>query len=118
LTATIAPPVASAADALVASLQSSLLPGDGMAPPAAVLWTDGDGQWAELVARLSPELPWLFTLGEYDPKRRTGPAIWLRCVVDRTLPDVWPSAAKTPILYLRRVERQELRAGGDCPPEL
>lgn len=118
MTVTITPLVASAADALVASLQSSMLPGDGMAPPVAVLWTDGDGQWAELVARLSLELPWLFTLGEYDHQRRTGPAIWLRCIVDRTLPDVWPPAAKTPILYLPRVERQELRAGGDCPPEL
>ena len=108
----------SAADALVASLQSSLLPGDGMAPPAALLWTDGDGQWSEFVTRVGGEIPSLFTLGEYDPSQRTGPAIWLRCIVDRTLPDVWPTGAKTPILYLPRVERQQLRAGGDCPPEL
>src|SRR5438105_2714459 len=89
-----------------------------MVPPVAVLWADGDGQWAELVGRLSGELPSLFTLGAYDVERRTGPAIWLRCVVDRTLPDVWPREAKTPILYLPWVERQQLRAGGDCPPEL
>jgi hypothetical protein len=89
-----------------------------MVPPAAVLWTDGDGQWAEFVARLRGEVPYLFTLGAYDPGRHTGPAIWLRCVVDRTLPDVWPKEQTTPILYLSRVERQQLRAGGDCPPEL
>lgn len=89
-----------------------------MVAPAAVVWTDGDGQWGELVARMRGELPTLFTLGEYDAARKTGPAIWLRCVVDRTLPDVWPREAGVPILYLPRVERQHLRAGGDCPTEL
>jgi hypothetical protein len=106
------------ADVLIASLGTALLPGDGMAPPVAVLWTDGDGQWAELVSRLRGELPYLFSLGEYDPERRTGPAIWLRCIVDRTLTDVWPKEAVTPVLYLPRVERQQLRAGGECPATL
>jgi hypothetical protein len=82
-----------AADALIASLHASLLAGDGMAPPVTVLWTDGDGQWAELVTRLRGEFASLFTLGDYDPERRTGPAIWLRCVVDRALPAVWPMEA-------------------------
>jgi hypothetical protein len=105
-------------DAVIESLQAALQPSEGVAPPAVVLWADGDGQWAELVGRLRGELPYLFTLGEYDPAQRTGPAIWLRCVVDRTLPDVWPAGARTPVFYLPRVERQQLRAGGDCPPEL
>ena len=108
----------SATAILSASLQAALVPGDGMAPPVAVLWTDEDGQWADLVARLRGELPSLFTLGDYNPELRTGPAIWLRCIVDRSLPDLWPKDAKPPILYLPRVERQQLRAGGDCPIEL
>src|SRR5205809_5947079 len=61
--------------------------GDTM-PPAAILWTDADGEWQPVVARLRPLLPELFTLGEYEPDQRTGPAIWLRCVVDGALPDV------------------------------
>lgn len=105
-------------DAINASLQAALQPSEGVAPPAVVLWADSDGQWAELVGRLRGELPYLFTLGEYDPTQRTGPAIWLRCVVDRTLPDVWPAGAQTPVFYMPRVERQQLRAGGDCPTEL
>lgn len=105
-------------DVLFASLQAALQPSDGMTTPAAVLWADADGQWAELVARMRGECPFLFTLGEYNPDRRTGPAIWLRCIVDRTLPDAWPFGAPTPVLYLPRVERQLLRAGGDCPVEL
>ena len=56
--------------------------------------------------------------GPYHPEHGTGPAIWLRCVVDRTLTETWPKEAEPPILYLPRVERQLLRAGGECPPEL
>lgn len=118
MTPAIAPAVLRVSDVLTSSLQASLAPGDGTASPVAVLWADGESQWAELVARLRSALPNLFTLGEYDPAQRTGPAIWLRCVVDRTLPEVWPAGAVTPVLYLPRVERQQLRAGGDCPPEL
>ncbi len=105
-------------DVLLASLYASLVPGDGMEAPVAVLWVDAEGQWSEAVARLHGEVPGLFTLGEYDPEQHTGPAIWLRCVVEGALPDVWHREAMTPILYLPRVEREQLRAGGDCPPEL
>ncbi len=84
------------------------------APPAAVLWTDRDRQWESLLPRLRPELP-LFTLGPYDPATRTGPAIYLRCMVARALPKAdWPED-QTPILYLPGVSRQELRAVEDCP---
>ena len=30
-------------------------------------------------------MPQLLVLGEYEPENRTGPSIWLRCVVDRVL---------------------------------
>jgi hypothetical protein len=43
------------------------------------------------------------------------PAIWLKCIVERTLPDLAPPADIVPILYLPGVSRQDLRAGGDCP---
>jgi hypothetical protein len=57
-------------------------------PPAAILWTDADGQWEPLVSQLRPLMPELLTLGEYNPKERTGPAIWLRCVIERMLPEL------------------------------
>jgi hypothetical protein len=53
--------------------------------PLRLLWADADKQWAALVARLQTALPHLFVLGTYDAAKRTGPAIWLRCVVDRVL---------------------------------
>ena len=89
-------------------------PGDAIAP-AALLWCDPEGEWKACVSLLYPHLPQLHLLGEYDPEKRTGPAIWLRCVIERTLTDVELSAEKTPILYLPHVSRQTLRAGDDCP---
>lgn len=86
-------------------------------PPAAVLWTDKDRQWEPLLPRLREGVP-LLTLGPYDPPARTGPAIWLRCMIARTLPEAdWPQG-ETPILYLPGVSRQDLRAVAECPQAL
>jgi hypothetical protein len=63
-------------------------------------------------------VPQLYSLGPYDPARRTGPVIWLKCIVNRTLPDVSPPEAVVPILYLPEVDRQQLRAASDCPLQL
>ena len=81
--------------------------------PVVVLWTDTARQWEPLMPRLRAELP-ILTFGPYDPATRTGPAIWLRCMIARTLPEAdWP-ADVTPILYLPGVSRQELRAVDEC----
>jgi hypothetical protein len=90
---------------------------DGIATPAAILWTDADGQWLPLISALRAVFPWIYALGRYEPATRTGPAIWLRCIVDRTVPEAPPSG-EIPVLYLPHVRRQELRAAGDCPPHL
>jgi hypothetical protein len=110
-------------DRLQASFAASLRVPEGVAPPVALLWTDADGQWLPLLPQLRAFFPELFTLAHesvhpYDPALRLGPAIWLRCVVDRALPDITVPEGKTPILYLPRVNRQELRAAGECPPRL
>ena len=49
--------------------------------PAAILWSDAEAQWQPLVELLRPIMPELLTLGEYQPEHKTGPAIWLRCVI-------------------------------------
>ncbi len=104
-------------DALRESLAASIRPAEGSASPVALLWTDAEGQWFPLMQTLRAALPALYTLGRYEPATRTGPAIWLKCVVDRALPEA-PPPGETPVLYLPRVSRQELRAAGDCPPAL
>ena len=62
-------------------------------------------------------VPQLLTLGEYAPEERTGPAIWLRCVIDRALaPPGFPSDT-TPIVYLPGTGRQKLGVAA-CPDRL
>ena len=102
-------------DALNASLAAATRSPEGVADPVALLWTDADSQWRPLLPALQKACAHLYVLGDYDPVQRTGPAIWLKCVVDRTLPDLAPPPGTVPILYLPGVSRQELRAGGDCP---
>lgn len=86
------------------------------APHAAVLWTDPDEQWRMLVPLLQEQLPQLFVLGDYAPQARRGPAIWLKCIVDRTI-DAGLETEAVPILYLPGVGRHQL-LGTDAPAEL
>ena len=94
-------------------------PGD-VVTPAAVLWTDADGQWRPVVEHLRPLMPELLTLGDYDAATRTGPAIWLRCVIEPAVradkfPDLsWP-VGTVPVIYMPGVSRQTLRAVEECP---
>jgi hypothetical protein len=105
-------------DALEHSFIDALRGPEGIAAPAALLWADADRQWMGLVTRLQAVQSHLFVLGTYDAARRTGPAIWLRCVVDRVLADVALDPGVVPILYLPGVARQALRAGDECPRDL
>lgn len=110
--------VASAAtilDTLVDRLRSRDVALDYEARPAAILWTDPDREWLPLIELLRKPLGELLVLGDYAPEQRTGPAIWLRCIVDGTiqLPD-FPSEHR-PIIYMPGVGRQQLRAGDECP---
>lgn len=103
-------------EALQRSLASATRSPEGVSEPTALIWTDSDGQWRPMLPALRSVLPYLYNLGVYEPKSHSGPAIWLKCVVERALPDIAPPAGVVPILYLPGVSRQDLRAGGDCPP--
>jgi hypothetical protein len=113
-----APAAKTLIDAMQNSLTGALRSPDGVAAPAALLWTDADGQWRPLIATLMKAVPELYVLGPFAPGERQGPVIWLKCIVERSLADVSPPPDLVPILYLPDVSRQELRAGGDCPPNL
>ena len=106
-------------EALVGSLEAAAKynPND-VVHPYAVLWTDHDTQWQPIIPQLRRLLPQLLTFGEYQPDQRIGPAIWLRSVVDRGLPEIDLPEGVTPIVYLPGVSRQELRAVQECPDSL
>ncbi len=103
-------------EALKASLEQAGRhnPADTVAP-AAILWPDPDGQWMPLIRSLRPLMPALLTLGDHEPADRTGPAIWLRCMIEGALPDAALPDETIPVIYLPGVGRQELRAVEQCP---
>ena len=91
---------------------------DVQVAPQCILWPDGDRQWEAAATRLQAELPEMFILGDYDVAKKTGPAIWLRCVIAGKAPNVELPNGSTPILYLPGISRQDLRAVESCPEHL
>ncbi len=86
--------------------------------PACILWPDGDRQWEPAIPMLAKDLPELLVLGAHDPKKRMGPAIWLRCAMAQQTDDVTLPGDHAPILYLPGFNRQDLRAVENCPAPL
>jgi hypothetical protein len=101
--------------ALIEKLRSCNVHGDAEESPVAVLWTDPKGEWKPLIPLLRQQLPELLCLGDYSPEHLQGPSLWLRCIVDRSLPASDAAAGRVPVVYLPGVSRQELRAGEGCP---
>lgn len=91
---------------------------DVQAAPACILWPDRDRQWEPVVSRLRAEIPELLILGDYAPETRTGPAIWLRCVLANRIGDLSIPGDRPPVLYLPGVGRADLRAVENCPEPL
>ncbi|OJU89972.1 MAG: hypothetical protein BGO13_09255 [Burkholderiales bacterium 66-5] len=85
-------------------------------PAAAVLWPDKEGQWKAVLPTLKMRMPNLCELGSYDPDQRRGPAVWLKCAIAGSLPEV--QLEGVPVVYLPGVSRAELRAIESCPRDL
>jgi hypothetical protein len=106
-------------DSLLGSLQSAAdYNRDDTVPPAAVLWPDEKREWEKLVPRLQSVLPQFLIFGPYNRSRRSGPAIWLRCVLAGKIAGVPMPTGTVPIIYLPGVSRSTLRATEDCPQDL
>lgn len=86
------------------------------ASAAAVLWPDKEGQWQAAMPYLKKLMPGLCELGAYTPDERRGPAVWLKCALAGSLPEV--ELASVPVVYLSGVSRAELRAIESCPRDL
>ena len=86
------------------------------ATAAAVLWPDKERQWLAALPALKRLMPGLCELGEYDPGQRRGPAVWLKCVIAGSLPEL--QLEGIPVVYLPGISRAELRAIESCPRDL
>jgi hypothetical protein len=105
-------------DAVQQSLGHAARHAPGEVAPAVILWPDADGQWLPLIPQLRALMPHLLVLGEYAPEQRCGPAIWLRCVIERALPEVSLPERVVPVIYLPNVSRQMLRSIEDVKESL
>ena len=90
----------------------------GSFAPAAILWTDPHRHFTSAMPLIKQQLPELVELGAFCAEEWRGPAIWVRCVVDGTLPRRSEAVDRVPVVYMPGVARQQLRAGEDCPEEL
>lgn len=106
-------------EALLASIEAvAVCNRSAMVAPAAILWPDEHREWEPLIPLLREVNPYLLTLGPWDATARTGPAIWLKCMIGRTLSAwEWPEDA-VPVLYLPGVSRRQLQAVENCPKHL
>ena len=85
--------------------------------PVCILWPDPDRQWESVLPALKADMPELFVLGGYTADEKTGPAIWLRCIISKTLENI-SYTDKTPVIYLPGISRQTLRDTRNCPEYL
>lgn len=88
-----------------------------LAPPAAIIWTDRHREWGDQVEVLREKRA-VLTLGDCAPEARTGPAIWIRCMLGRTIAEDKLLPGVVPVVYLPGVAREDLRAVEDCPEAL
>ena len=106
-------------DSLLGALQKAAdYNRDDTVPPAAVLWPDEKREWEKLIPRLRAVMPQFMIFGPYDAVHRSGPAIWLRCVLAGKIAGVTLPSGTVPIIYMPGVSRATLRATEDCPQEL
>ncbi len=92
-------------------LQSARQHGGEELAPVTVLWTDKDGLWSALVPKLQGDIPSLISYGVYNPVAKTGPAIWIKCMLAGVLGG---SAEGTSVVYLPGVGRDDLRHAEDA----
>jgi hypothetical protein len=80
-----------------------------MVKPEVILWPDPENQWCDVIEVLQESMPHLLIYGNFEPSKKQGPAIWLKCMVAKVLPEAnWDTDA-IPIIYLPGVAKLDLR---------
>ena len=106
-------------DHLVNSIRSSAnYNTEAESRPHCILWTDKDRLWETTIGQLKEEMPELLQLGDYDPEKLQGPAIWLRVAVAGLVKIYSVPYGKVPVIYLPGISRHDIRAIDQCPDEL
>lgn len=80
-----------------------------MVKPEVILWPDPENQWADVIDVLQETLDNLFIYGTYEPKKKQGPSIWLKCMIAKSIPKATWSSKTIPIIYLPGISKNELK---------
>ena len=80
-----------------------------MVKPEVILWTDPENQWCDVIEVLQESIPHLLIYGNFEPSKKQGPAIWLKCMIAKLLPEANWDADAIPIIYLPGVAKSDLR---------
>lgn len=77
--------------------------------PDVILWPDPESQWISIIDLLRAEIPAFLTLGKYMPEVNQGPAIWLKCMVDKTLSEANWEKDTIPVFYMPGVSKEDFK---------
>jgi hypothetical protein len=80
-----------------------------MVKPEVILWPDPELQWVDVISVLQSSLRQLLIYGSYEPAKKQGPAIWLKCMISKMLPGADWDTDFIPIIYLPGVAKNDLR---------
>ena len=80
-----------------------------MVKPEVILWPDPENQWCDIIEVLQESIPHLLVYGSFDPSKKQGPAIWLKCMISKVMPEANWDADAIPIIYLPGVAKSDLR---------
>lgn len=80
-----------------------------MVKPEVILWPDPENQWIDVMDTLQETMPQLLIYGSYKPAKKQGPAIWLKCMMAKMLPEANWDVNVIPIIYLPNVSKSDLR---------
>lgn len=80
-----------------------------MVKPEVILWPDPENQWCDVIDVLQESIPHLLIYGSFEPVKKQGPAIWLKCMIAKVLPEATWDAEAIPIIYLPGVAKSDLR---------
>lgn len=77
--------------------------------PQVILWPDPDRQWLSVVDTLREHIELFLTYGDYKPEILQGPAIWLKCMVDQSLPEANWDEETIPVIYLPGIAKDDFK---------
>ncbi|MEY5049165.1 MAG: hypothetical protein RLZZ175_2524 [Bacteroidota bacterium] len=80
-----------------------------MVKPEVILWPDPENQWFDVMEVLQESIPHLLIYGNFEPSKKQGPAIWLKCMIAKVLPEANWDMDAIPIIYLPGVAKSDLR---------